>query len=523
MAGAPELGTTGRGNQMQIGMYLQDKLLNSELSGNVIDLCPVGALTSKPYAFTTRPWELKRTPSIDCMDSVQANIRIDIRNGFVMRILPREKDDINEEWIADKGRFSYDGLFKQKIITPMFRDNRSSFFKTISWTKALEILSKKIIETNSERIRLIAGSFTDMETIKSWQDLATILNIPALDFDGPRLGLPILSSDPSLITTPALKKIEKAKSILLVGTNPRKEVPLLNLRIRKAFLEGALIFLVGSHDIVDLGYEYKYLGNHPDDILKWSPVDDSILLISASAIADFSNARDTVSSLIKLQLKNDNFTLGIIQRWANRAGALLNGWGTSHASLKKKDFDLNILLTADDLSERDDVLNSLFNVYIGHNGSGLGFKHANLILPTTNYTEKESLWVNCEGRWQETCAAVNPSVQIKQDWTIVRALSEYLNAMTDGHSLHLCYNNLEDLRSTLNYKLGFVSVQRPDRPSIMHLTALINQPTDKKCSDPFFKSECVKDYYLTPDSISLSSKIMAECSLAFNSVIQKQR
>jgi NADH dehydrogenase (ubiquinone) Fe-S protein 1 len=265
VAGASELGTSGRGNQMEIGTYVS-QAVQSEMSGNLIDLCPVGALTSKPYAFTTRPWELKKTESIDVLDGIGSNIRIDARGQEVMRILPRLNDDINEEWISDKARFSYDGLKRQRLTTPLIK--KGNDFVPATWPEALEKISNAMNAVKGEDMVAVAGQLSDAESLVALKDLFNKMNSDNLkveSIDSVPAGYTDVRSNYTLNSTVA--GIEEADFLLLVGTNPRHEAPILNTRIRKSYLHNGLeIGLVGQK--ADLNFEFEHLGATPNDLEK---------------------------------------------------------------------------------------------------------------------------------------------------------------------------------------------------------------------------------------------------------------
>jgi NADH dehydrogenase (ubiquinone) Fe-S protein 1 len=263
VAGVDDLGTSGRGNDMQIGTYI-GKMINSEMSGNIIDLCPVGALTSKPYAFMARPWELKKTESIDVHDAIGSNIRVDSRGMQVMRILPKINEEINEEWIADKSRFSCDGLRRQRLTTPMIKQDDS--FIPVSWEKALKTIAEKIKTITSkspEKLQVVSGALTDVETLVVAKDLFRKVNCSKFSFDIP-ISETFLNVDvrSNYIFNTTIQGVEAADTILLIGTNPKHEAPILNSRIRKNFLYNpkCTIGVVGPQ--IKLNYEYEYLGNN---------------------------------------------------------------------------------------------------------------------------------------------------------------------------------------------------------------------------------------------------------------------
>ena len=536
VAGVPDLGTTGRGNEMQISMYIE-RMLDSELSGNVIDLCPVGALTSRPYAFMARPWELKRTPSIDVMDAVQANIRVDSRGEQVMRVLPRLNDAVNEEWLADKGRFACDGLSRQRLLEPAIR--RNGRLVNVTWNEALAVLAKKLVETRPEDIQVLAGPFVDVETVKALADLFGHLGVHHLDFDGPRNDLDLHTLHPALHRIPSIEAVEHADAVLLVGTNPRHEAPLLNARIRKAFLNnGANIYYIGPYG-VDLSYEYEHLGVSSRDILKATSHLKSatrpLVLVGQHVIFGHPCYSETLSRLGELvaslpaildaSLSWKGF--GVLPQWASRTGALRLKWGNRPNPSAK----LSLLWTADDLSSLPSIeapsQEAAFVVYCGHHGD-IAAERADLLLPTAAYTEKDSLWINCEGRWQCTQAAVSPPGNTRPDWAVVRALSEYVDAFffsahgqesrdarrerKERDAMTLPYDTLEQLRETLpEHVIGQPNDLSYDGLAFFlqsFATSANSKRTDSDYTLP------IKDYYLT-DCISRNSETMAKCSLAF--------
>ena len=307
VAGATELGTSGRGNDLQIGTYVE-KTLATELSGNIIDLCPVGALTSKPYTFTARPWELKKTESIDVMDAVGSNIRIDSRGTEVMRILPRVNDDVNEEWISDKTRFAYDGLKTQRLNVPMIKKNGE--FYPVSWKEALEKVSNQMTNVSGKDLAAIAGQFADSESLVALKDLLNRLGSENLYLEGmagfDAQGAFDLRSN--YLLNSKIVGVEEADAILLIGTNPRHEAPILNARIRKAYLNGSNIGLIGAAP--QLNYEFDHLGDSPvviDNIFKHKAPFVKFLqsakrpiIILGSSVFERGDASGVLSSVSKL-------------------------------------------------------------------------------------------------------------------------------------------------------------------------------------------------------------------------------
>jgi NADH dehydrogenase (ubiquinone) Fe-S protein 1 len=307
VAGATELGTSGRGNDLQIGMYVE-KTLATELSGNIIDLCPVGALTSKPYTFTSRPWELKKTESIDVLDAIGSNIRVDSRGTEVMRILPRVNDDVNEEWISDKTRFAYDGLKTQRLTVPMIKVNGE--FQPASWKDALEKVAKHMQNVSGDQIAAVAGQLADAESLVALKDLLNRLGSENLQFEG-MIGFDSHGSfdfRSNYTLNSKIAGVEEADAILLIGTNPRHEAPILNARIRKAYLNGANIGLIGVSP--ELNYEFDHLGDSPTAIdninkhkapfVKFLQTAKRPVVILGSSVYERSDAASILSSVAKL-------------------------------------------------------------------------------------------------------------------------------------------------------------------------------------------------------------------------------
>jgi NADH dehydrogenase (ubiquinone) Fe-S protein 1 len=311
VAGMDELGTTGRGNDMQIGTYIE-KAISSEMSGNIIDLCPVGALTSKPYAFTARPWELKSTESIDVSDAVGSNIRVDSRGLEVMRILPRVNEDVNEEWLSDKSRFAYDGLKRQRLSTPMILVDGE--FKQATWKEALEFIGDKLRQVDAKDISVIAGQHADCESLVVCKDLFATLGSSNLSFENGRtVQSPSYNADwrSSYLFNSQIAGVDQSDAILLIGSNPKHEAPIVNSRIRKAFLNGADVALIGPQK--NLNYSYTYLGQTLaaiDDVLSGkSPFAKKFLaakkpmIIVGSSLLESKNGEEFLSAINKLVSK----------------------------------------------------------------------------------------------------------------------------------------------------------------------------------------------------------------------------
>ncbi|CAI8023176.1 NADH-ubiquinone oxidoreductase 75 kDa subunit, mitochondrial [Geodia barretti] len=416
VAGVEDLGTTGRGEHMQVGTYIE-KMFHSELSGNVIDLCPVGALTSKPYAFTARPWELRRTESVDVLDAVGSNIVVNTRSGEIMRILPALNEDVNEEWISDKTRFAYDGLKTQRLTAPMVKDSAGKL-QQCSWEDALTEAGRKLTETSPDGVAAIAGPLADVESLVVLKDLLNSLGCEnvftsnAFPSSGP--GTDLRSS--YLLNT-SISGIEEADLLLLVGTNPRYEAPLVNTRIRKSYIHNDLkVALIGPK--LDLTYEYQHLGDsaavlaqvasgkHPFS-KEFSGAANPMVIVGSDVLqrtdadAIYSAVVSIASSGAKLADK-DWKTLNVLHRAASQVGALDVGYkaGITKEGLKGIKF---LYLLGEDSGElsREDLPPDCFVVYQGHHGDR-GAYLADVVLPGAAYTEKNGTYVNTEGRVQQT-------------------------------------------------------------------------------------------------------------------------
>lgn len=456
VAGAPELGSTGRGNSMEIGTYLETTL-DSELSGNVIDLCPVGALTSKPYAFRARPWELQHTESIDVTNAMGSNIRVDARGVEVMRILPRLNDDINEEWIDDKTRFACDGLRTQRLTTPLIR--RDDKFVPATWEMALTEISEayKKLALKENEFKAIAGHLIETESLVAMKDLANKLGSDNLALDQPGGGKPIAHGTDvraNYLFNSKIWGIEEADAMLLIGTNPRHEAAVLNARIRKQWLRSDLqIGLIGETFESTFGFEH--LGVDATAVKKALAGEfgkklaaaKRPMIIVGSAVAEHPDAGAIFESVGSFVDKNQaNFNTkewqgyNVLQRAASRAGAYEVGFTTPSAEVAKVAPKMIWLLGADEISESD-IPKDAFVVYQGHHGD-VGAQLADVVLPGATYTEKSGTYVNTEGRVQLTRAAVSLPGAARDDWKIIRAVSEYL-----GHPLP--YDDLEVLRDRM--------------------------------------------------------------------------
>ncbi|MCA6326371.1 NADH-quinone oxidoreductase subunit NuoG [Phenylobacterium sp.] len=448
VAGVPEIGLISRGEDVEITTYL-GSAVTSELSGNVIDLCPVGALTSKPYAFNARPWELKKTETVDVMDAMGAAIRVDSRGPAVLRVLPRINDEINEEWISDKTRFAVDGLSRQRLDTPYIREKGR--LRPASWKEALDLAAARLSAAAPGRIGVIAGDLQDAESLKATLDLFRALGSANTDCrqDGMALGT---GPRESWLFNASIAGLEEADVILLVGTNPRFEAPVLNARLRRRWLAGALeVGLIG--EAADLTYDFDHLGETASALTALAKARTGFakvlksakapaLIIGAGALSGPQGA--AVAHAAAEVAKAFGMSWNVLHTAASRVGGLDMGFVPGEGGLDaramtaKGALDVLFLLGADeiDLSASD-----AFRIYLGSHGDA-GAHAADLILPGAAYTEKDGLYVNLEGRVQMGQRAVFPKGEAREDWTILRALSERLGK-------NLPYDSLDQLRARL--------------------------------------------------------------------------
>tara|TARA_B100000989_G_scaffold298838_1_gene290316 strand:+ start:1229 stop:3277 length:2049 start_codon:yes stop_codon:yes gene_type:complete len=512
VAGVPEIGAIGRGENMEITTYLE-KAMESELSANVIDLCPVGALTSKPYAFEARPWELKKTESVDVMDAVGSNIRVDTYNWEVKRILPRLNNDINEEWISDKTRYSCDGLLKQRLDVPYIKkDNK---LQKSNWDEAITLLVDKIKSINSDEIGGHIGDMINMENALSFKKFFAALKSKNLEFREKKFY--INSSEKiNYIFNSSIKGIEESDLILLIGTNPRHEATMLNARIRKTFVKKRIpIFSIG--DPGELTYDYNVIGNTTDDLKKifnnesefskrLSSSNKPIIIIGESAL-ELESGKYIVEGF-KNFLKNNNFiskewnAFNFLAQNASTVGLIdlkvLSKEDEENNSffekLNKNQFKLLYLLGSDNLDIKKD---NEFIVYQGSHGDR-GAEIADLVLPSAAFTEQNGLYENLEGRVQESRKASYPIGEALEDWRIFNLILKKLgknNDLSKFDSLRKEVLNLIPNFTKLNELPSFEKVQE------------INTASK-------FISELVSvkdlDYFYT-NSISRASKTMSEC------------
>ncbi len=451
VAGVPDIGMISRGEDAEITTYLE-KAVDSELSGNVNDLCPVGALTHRPWQFHYRPWELKKTETIDVMDALGSNIRADSKGAEVMRILPRVNEGINEEWLSDVSRYAVDGLQRQRLDKPYVRENGK--LRAASWEEALGVVAAKLTAATPEKIGVIAGDLQDAESMKAALDLFRALGSANTDCrqDGSALGY---GPREGWLFNSGLAGVETADAVLIVGANPRTEAPLLNARLRKAWLAGKTeIGLIGEQ--ANLTYDYSWLGAGSKTLAKLpkaasdflSKAERPAIIIGSGAVsgADGAAVLNALGALAKkVGVVTDSWNgFNVLHSAASRVAGLDMGFVPAEGGLTaaqmaaKGGLDVLFLLGADEI---DLSKSRAFRVYLGSHGDR-GAHGADVILPGAAYTEKSGLYVNTEGRVQMAERVVFPKGQAKEDWAILRALSAMV-----GHTLP--YDTLDALRSKL--------------------------------------------------------------------------
>ncbi|KAI8373185.1 G subunit of NADH dehydrogenase [Radiomyces spectabilis] len=519
VAGAPELGTSGRGNDMQISTYIE-KTIESEMSGNVIDLCPVGALTSKPYQMTSRPWELKKYETIDVSDAVGSNIRLDTRGVEVMRILPRVNDEVNEEWISDKTRFFYDGLKVQRLTTPLVRDGDR--FVPATWENALQRVATELNKVEGNSAKAVAGHLADAESMVALKDLFNRLGSENLTIDAPNGNKPLavnadFRSNYTLNST--LAGAEEADVVLLIGSNPRHEAPILNTRFRKSYLHNGQDFGVIGEP-VDLTYDYAHIGQDAkalDALLDGShpfakrlaEAKKPLILVGSGVIENAKDSEYILSKVAELAEKHKDTVFqeewtgyNVLQRAAGRTAAYEVGFVPSSENASATPAKFLYLLNADEVTAAE-IPKDAFVVYQGHHGD-VGAQFADVILPGSAFTEKNATFVNTEGRTQITRAGVNPPAAAREDWQIIRALSEVA-----GQTLP--YDDLASVRARLSeISPALTRYDVIEKPSVAQLGLSSLKKSNVSSSGEALTS-VIKNFYQT-DVISRASSTMAKCS-----------
>ena len=516
VAGVAELGATGRGEDMEITTYLEQSM-TSELQGNVVDLCPVGALTSRPYSFKARPWELSKTESVDVMDALGSNIRVDARGKEVMRILPRLHEGVNEEWISDKSRHVVDGLRTQRLDRPYLRVDGK--LRPVSWQDALAAVAGRLSSTTGARIGAVAGDLASVEEMFALKLLMQSLGSANMDCRQEGAAIDPALGRGSYIFNPTVAGIESADAVLIVGSNPRLEAPVLNARIRKRWRLGGLpVAVIGEP--ADLTYTYEYLGAGPDSLGRLiagegeffkslSAAKRPLILVGQGAL-NGPNGAAVLSAAARLAsnlgaVREDWIGLAILHIAASRVGGLdlgfvpgPSGFGIRDMAAPGGNLDALFLLGADEMPMPAE---GPFVVYIGTHGDA-GAHRADVILPGATYTEKSGTWVNTEGRVQLGLRAIFPPGEAREDWSILRALSGVI-----GRALP--FDSLQQLRSRLYeaypHMAQLDNVPAANLDDVLRLAELGGSLPGAAFVSP------IRDFYLT-NPIARASRVMAECS-----------
>ena len=506
IAGVPELGAIGRGEDMQITTYLE-KSVQSELSGNVIDLCPVGALTSKPYVFEARPWELKKTETIDVMDAVGSNIRVDTYDWEVKRVLPVINEDINEEWISDKTRYACDGLLNQRLDTPYIKYNNK--FEKASWEEVFKIIKSKIENTDKNKISGFVGDLINMEASYIFKEFfERTINTKKYESRSSNLFIDNSKRENYLFNS-KINGIEESDLVLLIGTNPRFEATMLNARIRKAYLQNKLN-IVSLNNVGDLTYPYQSLDGKTQTIkditlnnheLSKSIIDaKKPMIIFGESFLKTKSAEYLFKSFKQFLLSKNKFNdewnpLNIISTDAATVGNLdldiIDQTNELLNDLNENKLELIFLLGQDNLKFKK---NNEFVIYIGSHGDK-GAELADIILPGAAYTEQSGYFTNLEGKIQKAYKASYPPGDAKEDWQIINDLAEFMNNRK-------LFNDKEELESSM---FNYLKLKKEKDNS--------NLENEIK-SDHFYNEDIttiVKDYYFS-NVIARSSKTMLNCN-----------
>ena len=509
VAGVPEIGAIGRGEDMQITTYLEQSM-QSELSANVVDLCPVGALTSKPYVFEARPWELKKTESIDVMDAIGSNIRVDTYDWEVKRILPIINEDINEEWISDKTRYACDGLLHQRLDTPFIKYNGK--FEKASWNEVYKIIKSKFENTSKEKICGFIGDLTNMETgyiFKEFFDRT--LDIDTYESRSDHRFLDVSKRENYLFNS-SINGIEDSDFIFLIGTNPRYEATILNARIRKAYLNNNTN-IVSLNELGDLTYPYESLNGQTKTLNeifdrnheisnKIINADKPIIILGESLLK--LNSSEYLFEKIKRFLTennkiNDNWnSLNILSCDASTVGSYDLGITNNNnllKDLKEHKFEIVYLVGQDnlDFQKKDE-----FIIYQGSHGDK-GAEIADIILSGSAYTEQDGYFTNLEGKLQKAFKASYPPGEAKEDWLIINELSEIMNNKK-------LFSDKDELESSMFNYLNLQKKNRFTNPN----NKILNNKINEKFRDEFLKIQ-IKDYFFS-NVIARSSKTMIECN-----------
>jgi len=491
VAGVEEIGAIYRGENMQITSYLEEAV-TSELSGNVVDLCPVGALTAKPYAYEARPWELKKTLTIDVMDAVGTNIRLDSRGRQVLRCVPRINDDVNEEWATDKTRHVVDGLVRRRLDKPYVR--RDGKLVAVTWDEAFAAINAV---GSGDSVAVVAGDLVDCETMYAAKALARSMGSSMLE--GRQTGMGYDTSSLAAVNfNTTIAGVERADAILLVGTNLRWEAPLVNTRIRKAIKKGARVFGIGpetelTYKVDWIGDDLALLGDLPEAVTEaFGKAERPMVIVGGGALKGGHGAALKLVETLGL-VKNGWNGFNVVHMAASRMGGLMLGYAQPGGIADVMGAKLGFFLGADEV---DYSQFAGFKVFVGHHGD-TGAHHADVILPGATYAEKSGTWVNLEGRVQRGERAVFPPGDAREDWTILRALSEVL-----GHTLP--FDSLAGLREAMASEVP--ALREPGLVSFDW-----NPPSLNATGEGVLTGYPIKDFYLT-NAICRASPTMQRCS-----------
>ena len=517
VAGTPVLGQLNRGEDAEIGTFI-DQLVQTELSGNLIDICPVGALTSKPYAFKARPWELTKTESIDVHDAVGSNIRVDVKGREVLRVLPRLNENVNEEWISDRTRFAYDGLSNNRLDRPYVRDDKSGKLIEATWDQAFEKIADNLDGLKGGEIAGLVGDLAEVESIVALKELLEKFGSPNMDCrtDGAQF-------DPSeragYLFNSTIAGIDEADAILLIGTNPRHEASIINARIRKAVFERRVpVGVVG--EAVDLSYKYHHVGDDLKSLEKLvkdnkgKMKSERPMWIIGSGVFEREDGESLHQKIHKLAedlgiVKDGWNGFNVLHRAASRVGALDAGFvpqagGKDFKGILEGSRDGSIkavyLLGVDEFDVRGQIGTDAFVIYQGHHGDH-GAIRADVVLPGSAYTEKDGIYVNTEGRVQFAKKAASPPGEAREDWKILRALSAALG-------LALPYDTQMQLRNHIFEKHKHFGLMDTITPAAWTKFGSKGTPDKKAFTNP------IRNYYLT-NAICRSSDTMQACSREF--------
>ena len=512
VAGVPELGATSRGEDMEIGTYVE-KALTTELSGNLIDICPVGALTSRPYAFASRPWELRHTDSVDVLDATGVNIRVDTRAGEVLRIQPRANDDVNEEWLHDRGRFSFDGLKRRRLDRPWVK--RDGTLRPATWTEAFDTIAARMKGLPGDRIGAVAGDLADAEAIVALKDLMAALGSRNLECRVDGAAIDASRPDFWRFNT-SIAGIDDADALLIIGSNPRQEAPVLNARIRRRTLSTAPfpVGYIGPRGL-NLTYGHDWLGDRPavlrallDGSHRYgealSRAERPMLVLGRGALARRDGAAVLAAAwqvaLRYGMLKSDWHGFNLLQLFGGQTAAFELGFVAPPSTAPSGPPQALWLLGADGF-DASRIPADAFVVYQGHHGEAAAAR-ADVILPGAAYTEKDATWVNTEGRVQRGRLAVYPPGEAREDWKIIRAASEVLGAK-------LPYDTLAAVRARLaEVNPIFAAPDRLERRGCDDESGPEGDPS--ALSDTPFALPITN--YWQADVVSRASETMAECA-----------